>query len=140
MVLKISLENLNFPYYYEHKFSKKYSSSVDVIQKLELPRFSRADNIKQFSWSDSKTWTTPIITSWNFAKIKKFCRSDSKTWIERIIRSSNFIKNKVVLLKWFENLNCPYYQALTFSTKAVLLKWFENLNWAYYHALKFFKE
>ena len=89
-------ENLNCPYYHELIFSQKQSNFVEVIRKLELPALSRVkflSKIKQFSCSDSKTWRAPIITSWNF------------------------VKKKAVLLKWFENLNCPYYHELKFCQK-----------------------
>ena len=102
----------------------KTSSFVEVIWKLALPPLSQTEiftKIKQFCWCDLKIWHGPIITSWNFRK------------------------NEVVLLTWFENLNCPYYHELKCSywklelhllseariflkSKAVLLKWFENLK------------
>ena len=91
-----------------------------MIRKLKLPLLSRAETfsiIKQFCWSNSKTWTAPIITSWNF------------------------LKNKAVLLQWFENMNCPYYHELKFSKKwssFVEVTW--NLNYPYYHELKFSKK
>ena len=113
-----------------------------MIWKLELPLLSRGEiflKIKQFWWSDWKIWTAPIIKSWNF------------------------YKNKAILLKWLENLNCPYYHELKcsqkyprfnevtwifelpllsrgkdfFKNKAILLMWLENLNCPYYHELKF---
>ena len=67
-----------------------------MIPQLELSLLSRAEifsKIQQFSCSDSKAWTAPIVTS------------------------ENFLKNKAVLLKLFENLNSPYYHELIFSQK-----------------------
>ena len=89
-------ENLNCPYYHELKFSKKSSSFVEVILKLELPLLSRVDIVsktQQFCWSESKPSTAPIVTS------------------------SIFLKNKTVFLQWFENFNCPYWHELKFSKK-----------------------
>ena len=86
-------ENCNYPYYHELKFSKKYRRFYKVTWNFTLPLSSRVEifsKIKQFCWSDSKTLTAPIITSWSF------------------------LKNRVVLLKRFQNLNCPFYHELKF--------------------------
>ena len=97
VVLLMRFEVLNCPYYPELKFSKWYDSFHEVTWKFALPLSSRSKvftKIKQFCWSDSKTWTAPIITS------------------------SNFLKKKAVLLKWFENLNYPQYHELKISQKS----------------------
>ena len=93
------LENSDCPYYHELTFSQKYSSFVEVFWKFGLPLLSRSEifaEIKQFCWSVLKTWTAPIITSWNFCKNKAFCWSHLKISTAPIITSWNFLKNKTL--------------------------------------------
>ena len=152
----VQLENLNCPYYHEVKCPQKWDHSCTY-----MPLLSRAGifaKIKQFCWCDLKICTSPIIKSWNFlknktfwkfalpllsraeifAKIKRFVEVIRKFALPLLSQPEIFAK-KSVLLKWFENLNCPYYHELIFSqkckNKAVLLKCFENLNCPYHHEL-----
>ena len=73
-------ENSHCLYYHELKFSRKYSSFVDVIWKFKLPLLSRAEifsEIKQFCWCALKIRNAPIDAEAEiFSKIKQFCRND----------------------------------------------------------------
>ena len=74
--------------------------------KFELHLLSRAEifaKTREFCWSDSKIWTAPIITGWNF------------------------LKNKAVLISP-KNLNCSYYHELKFLQKYLI---FNEVIWIF---------
>ena len=84
----------------------KIKHFVDVSWKFELHLLSRAEifaKTREFCWSDSKIWTAPIITGWNF------------------------LKNKGVLISP-ENLNCSYYHELKFLQKYLI---FNEVIWIF---------
>ena len=97
--LMMPLENSYCPYYYEVKFSPKIKQFCCYDFKFHMPLL--------FSY----------IASWTLAKIWQILWNDLKIRTAPIITSWNFPKNKAVLLKWFENLNCPYHHKLAFSQK-----------------------
>ena len=113
-----SLKDSSFPYITSWTFRK--NSFVEVFWNLKLSLLSRTEifwTIEQF-WSGAlKIWTDSIITSWNFLKIKRFCWSDLKIWTSPFMKRWNFLKSKAVSVKWFENLNWPFYHELKFSQK-----------------------
>ena len=84
----------------------KIKRFVDVFWKFELPLSSRAKLWQKYGKFYEVTWkfTAPIITSWNFRE------------------------NIAVLLKCFENLNCPYYYELKCLQK---LSSFDNVTWQF---------
>ena len=87
---------MNCLYYHDLKLLQKY------------PRFNTA------------TWKFELSLLWGgkiFAKRRQFCWCDLIIWPA----PKTFPKKKVVLLKWFDNLNCAYYHGLNFLKNKVEL-------------------
>ena len=120
-VLLMWLENLDYLYYHNVKCSRKKDHSYTITWKFELPLlYHELKCSKKYGRFYEVIWKFTLLLSSRgkiFQKIKQFCWSDSKTSTAPIITSWNFLKNKVVLLKWLENLNCPYYHKLKISKK-----------------------
>ena len=87
-------ENLNYPYYHELKFSRKWESFAELIWWTAL--LSWAVIFAQKDSFDDVTWNFELaLLSWAgiFAKLRKFSMMSLK------------------------NLNCPYYHELNFLQK-----------------------
>ena len=69
---------------------------------------------------NTATWKFELSLLWGgkiFAKRRQFCWCDLIIWPA----PKTFPKKKVVLLKWFDNLNCAYYHGLNFLKNKVEL-------------------
>ena len=87
-VLIVPFGNLNYPYCHKVKVSTKIGPFLYSLLKIRPSLISQAEifaKIKQFCWGILKTYTATVITNWNF------------------------LNNRAILIRCFENLNCPYY-------------------------------
>ena len=121
---------------------QKNGRIYEFTWKFALPQLSRGKTcpkIKLPCWCDFKIWSAPMITSWHFAKNSG--SFDCAIWKFELLllsQGKSVHENRAISIQSLKDSSFPHITSWTFrKNKVVLLRYFEILNCHYYHELKF---